>query len=174
MQKQVVFADMIKITEFPMILGDNPACRSGAPVQLDWAPCSTNERNLEMFEYLRQNERRQSRKSLVISTERRGRILLRMGYSIEEIAEAAMEAEEVKEQRQETLLKEDGWDHQLATIIKTTGKLPGGVVKGVLGTTGGVVSTTGKVIMAGGRVLTKIIPGNKNQHTKKIQVARSA
>jgi hypothetical protein len=149
--KTVVFAELITVHDFPMVLGDNPACSSGAPVQLDWQPCQTQKRNLEMYEFVRREERKTDRRQLLIPVERRGKLLLRIGFSIEEIAQATMDADETKEQRQETLRKQ-GWD-RMALILETTGKIPKGIMKGVLGTTGDILSTTGGLLANTGGLL---------------------
>jgi hypothetical protein len=97
------------VHEFPITLGDNPACSIGAPVQLGWKALESTTRNMESYEYVRKGERKGDRRQLIIPVEKRGRILLNRGYSIDQIAEATMNADEIKEQRQETLRKQ-GWD----------------------------------------------------------------
>jgi hypothetical protein len=141
--KTVRFDCSLTITEFPMILGDNPACSAGAPVQIGWnAICSTS-RNLELFEHLRKDERR-SRNKLVLSVQRRTGILLHAGYGIDQIASATMQVELTQQLRAKTLSKH-GWDRfRFTHILETTGKLPKGIMKGVLGTGGLVKSAMSK------------------------------
>mmetsp|Transcript_26094 Transcript_26094/g.57485 ORF Transcript_26094/g.57485 Transcript_26094/m.57485 type:complete len:86 (+) Transcript_26094:113-370(+) len=57
--KKVSFGD-VTITDYPIIMGDNPAC-SGVPITIDWEPMGTHTRNLELYEYTRK-QRRHGRK----------------------------------------------------------------------------------------------------------------
>jgi hypothetical protein len=125
--KQIRFGDLT-IREYPMELGDHPSCSSGAPVQLGWEPQSVSKRNLNLYEYVR-GERRRGRRELAIPAQRRGQILLQAGYSLEEIGNAAMEVENTKKLRSDTL-KKKGWD-RANIILETTGKLPRGIVNGL-------------------------------------------
>jgi hypothetical protein len=150
-KKQVCFGDTIVIYEFPIIIGDNPAVSSGCPVTIGWKPMSKDARNLEFFEYIRSEERRRNSKNLKIPADIRGQILLKSGYSIERIAGATLKADKIKEERFETLRKQ-GWD-KFAIAIEQTGRLPAGIMKAALGTTGDILSSTGDLVKAtGGRI----------------------
>ena len=56
--KCVAFGE-VELLEFPQILGDNPACSGGAPVQLDWKPESRETHDLEYFEFYNKKEKGQ-------------------------------------------------------------------------------------------------------------------
>lgn len=159
--KEFRFAELITIHEFPIILGDNPSCSSGAPIQIGWKAYQTTTRNLELFEFIRWDERRSDRKHLIIPVEQRGQLLLRSGYTIDQIANATVKADEIKEQRQGTLRKQ-GWD-RMAMVLETTGKIPKGIMRGVLGTTGDIISTTGDIaktlVNTGGKVVSATVDG---------------
>jgi hypothetical protein len=169
--KKVWFGELITIHEFPITLGDNPACSSGAPVQLGWKALESTTRNMELYEYVRKGERKRDRRQLIIPVEKRGRILLKRGYSIDQIAEATMNADEIKEQRRETLRKQ-GWD-RFGMVLESTGKIPRGVMKGVLGTTGDILATTGDIVMATKGILVGGLASTGRQLSKTFGVSSS-
>ena len=72
-KKEVSF-HAIQIRHYQMILGDNPACSIGAPVQLDWNFSHQEQHDLDIYEV----ERRPRRKlrHLILSYYRRKDILL--------------------------------------------------------------------------------------------------
>lgn len=121
--KSVSFGNVIIFTH-PIILGDNPSVSCGAPIQIGWELIRTEIRNLEMFEYTHQ-DRRRGRYELKIAVERRGRMLLRAGYSIHEIGEAAVNAGKIRKERADTL-QYQGWD-RITLAMLGTGKLSKGV-----------------------------------------------
>jgi hypothetical protein len=135
--KKVSFGDSIIIIEYPIILGDNPGVSSGAPIQIGWEPIGIKSRNLEMFEYTHQNRRRGG--ELKITVEKRGRLLLRAGYSMEAIGEAALTAGKIRKERVETLQRQ-GWDRVTLAMLRT-GRLPKDVIHGK-----GVVKTGKEVL----------------------------
>jgi hypothetical protein len=93
--------DRIVITEFPVILGDNPAVTAGAPVTIDWQP--QGERNYSINAYERCRPVRRRRRRLLISVSNRAILLLSAGYSIDEIADASINAQQIKFSRQESM-----------------------------------------------------------------------
>ena len=117
------------IREYPIELGDNPACSAGAPIQIGWDPQDISLRNLEVYEYCRQDRRRG--KQLVLSVPRRAQLLMEAGYSIEQIGTATYEVEVVQKSRAETL-QNQGWD-RVNVFLEATGKLPKEFLNGVLG-----------------------------------------
>jgi hypothetical protein len=124
---QVRFGDLT-IREYPMVLGEHPCCSSGAPVQIGWEPLSVSTRNMELHEYMR-GERRHGKKQLGISVQKRAHLLLRAGYSLEEIGDATLKVEETKKNRADTL-KHMKWD-RANMMLETTGAFPKGIVNGV-------------------------------------------
>jgi hypothetical protein len=99
-QKKVQF-DRIVITEFPIILGDNPAVTSGAPVTIDWNPQGEREFSVDSYEQCKPARRR--RRRLLISVSHRAILLLAAGYSIDDIADASINAQQIKFSRQESM-----------------------------------------------------------------------
>ena len=116
MTKTVSFGPLT-IHEHALELGDNPACSSGAPLTLGWKAENTSTLNLELFEYMR-GARRRGRKQLLIDVSERAQLLILSGYSIDEIAAATMEVDEIKKHRAESLK---------GTNMERFGKMIGGV-----------------------------------------------
>ena len=120
--KQVSFSD-ITIREHGMELGDHPSCSQGAPVQLSWDCQDVTTRDIEFYEYMRQNDgkgRRHGRKELSIPVRDRAMICLRAGYTIDEIGDAACEVEKIKKQRADTLKQSprfDGFRVLMETVV---------------------------------------------------------
>jgi hypothetical protein len=94
---------MIVIIEFYMVIGANPACSSGAPVELSWKPHSRNKRNLNMYECCRTQDRRSTKREMVLSRDRRTEILLNAGHTEEEISKVTARNKKLRQLRKETL-----------------------------------------------------------------------
>eukprot|EP00429_Kryptoperidinium_foliaceum_P047022 CAMPEP_0176100856 /NCGR_PEP_ID=MMETSP0120_2-20121206/50586_1 /TAXON_ID=160619 /ORGANISM="Kryptoperidinium foliaceum, Strain CCMP 1326" /LENGTH=228 /DNA_ID=CAMNT_0017434905 /DNA_START=88 /DNA_END=774 /DNA_ORIENTATION=- len=117
-----VFFDEIHVQEYPIILGDNPAVSSGAPITIGWDSFNSQTVDLDFFEYCRTPDRR-GRKKLILSVRRRAQCLLASGYSLEDIAMATLGAEETKKMRAESL-RAAGWSDPWALLsgaAETTG-----------------------------------------------------
>ena len=156
----------ITVTDFPIELGDNPACSKGAPIQMGWTAYESHTHNLEIYDFCRQSERK-SRRKLIMTFERRNQLLIKAGYTMEEVMDAAMEAAAIQKSRRESL-EGQGWE-RFVTVLESTGKLPRGIMRGVLGTTGEILSTTGGLIASTGRTVKKIVSTKQ-----KVVPARSA
>jgi len=98
-QQQVTFGDLT-IREYPIIMGDNPAA-NGCPITIGWKKMSESTRNLELYEYTRQ-DRRYGKKKLAIPVQARSQMLLDAGYTQDQIIDRALEVAEIKRQRQES------------------------------------------------------------------------
>ena len=129
MAKSVSFGS-ITILVFPIVLGENPSCSSGAPIQIGWKPVESSTRDIALYDYLRESQRR-PRKSLGISVPRRAQLLIQAGYSIDQIADAAMKVQAIQRQRAESL-QATGLGERVQLLLETTGKLPMGLMRGVL------------------------------------------
>eukprot|EP00980_Cylindrotheca_fusiformis_P005214 scaffold1118_cov135-Cylindrotheca_fusiformis.AAC.12 len=104
--KRVDFRD-IEILEFPYILGDNPAVSGGAPIAL--GNDLEGRTTLEVDTYESCRKKRKSRRKLVIPVHIRAQILLSKGYSLEAIATATLEADEINKGRMVSASKQS-WD----------------------------------------------------------------
>jgi hypothetical protein len=133
--KKVRFGELV-ITEFPIILGDNPAVTSGAPVTIDWTPQGEVSYKINVYESVRGTRRR--RRKLLITVSNRAILLLAAGYSIDEIADASINAQQIKYGRQESM-QNQSWDRlnmmmettnsTLGTLMENTGKKIKAIVK---------------------------------------------
>lgn len=70
--KSVKF-DQVFIHEFPIIMGDNPAVSRGAPLTIDWKPMTHDVLDIDIYEYLREPERRH-RKRMIVSASKRAKM----------------------------------------------------------------------------------------------------
>ena len=117
-QSRVAFAKNITIIEFPMVMGDNPSVKSGAPVQLGWVPQATTTRNLDMYEHFREESRR-CKRDLKLEGQQRLDILLRAGYPLEDVVAATMAADWIQNSRVKNV-KKQRWGRFNGVITKTS------------------------------------------------------
>lgn len=149
--KGVRFGNIV-ITEFPIILGDNPAVTSGAPVTIDWTPQAENSYSVNAFEQFKPARRR--RRKLLISVSSRAILLLAAGYSVDEIADASINAQQIKHERQVTLHANQNWDRVSLLMENTNDAVTGmvqpltGLVQGTNGALTGMMQNTGKKLKA--------------------------
>ena len=101
-KKQVSFHH-VQIRRYPMIVGDHPSCRMGAPVMLDWSYEELPWLDLDDYEETRQHQRRTKMQQLVLSYYRRQQILLESnGISLEEWKQAERNVSNIQWQRWRT------------------------------------------------------------------------
>ena len=108
--KKGVRFSTIHVREHPIILGDNPAVSSGAPIQIDWDAQCDAIHHIDYYELIRQEERHTQRKEFLLLVGVRARILLTAGYTIHEIAGATVEANACKISRYESASRQDNWE----------------------------------------------------------------
>mmetsp|Transcript_12752 Transcript_12752/g.37082 ORF Transcript_12752/g.37082 Transcript_12752/m.37082 type:complete len:242 (-) Transcript_12752:53-778(-) len=124
--KEVSF-DTIEIYCFLISIGDNPSCE-GAPICISNGECIQNEiYNIQQYEEFK--PKKKSRKALVISPSRRSKILLSLGYTIEDIATIALETQKIRQDRM-TSFENKKWDRFSMIAESTKNKL-----KRMVGTT---------------------------------------
>ena len=116
-RKKNVRFDRIVITEFPVILGDNPAVTSGAPVTIDWKPQGEKNYSIDAYERCRPIRRR--RRRLLISVSNRAILLLAAGYSIDDIADASINAQQIKFSRQESM-NASQYSERVSLLVENT------------------------------------------------------
>lgn len=143
----------VTIMEFPMILGENPAVSGGAPVEIGWEPMQVLTQQVEVYDFLRETNRRrrlassstsslqktigsstesqQTRRVRTLSVTKRAQLLMRAGYSIDEIADTVMRVEVIQQQREESL-KSLSLNDRMLKLFHSTGSFPSNLVKGVL------------------------------------------
>lgn len=114
----------VQVRVYPTILSDQPQCTSGPPIGIGWEHDAslTTLWDVEEHQYYANplNVNRQSKiakRSLVLSSWRRERILLSHGYSQAELDAAANAAEVVRQQRQISLEQGDSSSSVLAPVM---------------------------------------------------------
>lgn len=121
-RSQVQFSDRIGIQEYSIVPGDNPACTSGAPIQLGWKIESTTERNFSFYEHFRSAERLRG-KQLKIPPLEREQMLISAGFSSADCLKAEQRNKSARKRRLESLTDE-GWDRMSIMLLSQTGGLP--------------------------------------------------
>jgi len=114
----------IEVREFNCTLGDNPACRCGPPISLDWDYAVSELISLDEYEAKRVPRR--SRRELFISTRTRRKIVSsQLGYAKEEVEMVESSIKRIQKKRLKTkknylmqkriqfLIRPDYWLKQL-------------------------------------------------------------
>mmetsp|Transcript_25323 Transcript_25323/g.53494 ORF Transcript_25323/g.53494 Transcript_25323/m.53494 type:complete len:251 (+) Transcript_25323:181-933(+) len=91
----------VAIREYDRTIGDNPSCRSGPPLSLDWNYSNSYEKNLEEYEAERLYSR--AKETLCMNKYKR-KILLAVhwGHTSEELKEARRNTKKIQRQRSMT------------------------------------------------------------------------
>jgi hypothetical protein len=163
-KKNVSFHEII-ILEFPLVMGDNPACSAGVPVALAPEPISETTVTVEMYEAKRKKKRRKGR---LMGVEERALALMGAGYTMEDIAICVMKINSIQQKRLQSI-QNASWDRFSSALIHITGRtlvLPKDIVVGVVGTTGTVVK--GMVDSTGGVLKRMVAGGGKNPKQKSL------
>jgi hypothetical protein len=99
MKYEVAF-DTVTVREYGMILGDNPSCSYGPPVQLDWEYFERPVEDLDIYEEARGDRRKLQQ--LGISYYRRKYLLSKAGHSRRELKDCTRQINITKRQRSTT------------------------------------------------------------------------
>lgn len=107
LKKSVTF-DSVSVREYDIILGDHPCVSRGAPISIGWNYFSTRSMDLDEYEVERFSKRsmffkRKDNRHMVVSHFQRRTILRLIGYSDEDIDNAASEAKRAKVKRKSSL-----------------------------------------------------------------------
>ena len=103
MKRNVSFHTM-EIREYGVILGDNPSCSSGPPVQLAWDPHDSTELKIDDYEEYRPPRR--DRAEMLMSYNVRWWSLMReSGYTVSQLKRATDACQEARKARLETVRK---------------------------------------------------------------------
>lgn len=101
--KRNVSFHSVDVREYDRTVGDNPACRSGPPISLDWSYSKKCTRDLEEYELERSSERvPHLRKLHVNKWKRRNMLSLQWGLTEDELREARRGTRRVRRQRSVT------------------------------------------------------------------------
>ena len=93
----------VEIRQYQRILGDNPSCSSGPALSLDWDHDDdlTSSKSVDDYEYYR--GQRLDDTEMVLTRYEREELLLDLGYSRKEIAEAIRKNVNIKNRRRQTV-----------------------------------------------------------------------
>jgi len=111
--------DTVKVREYPIILGDNPAVSDGPPLQIDWVYNDVDEFGLEEYETSRPTRRKRLQMGMPASY--RIDFLKRTGFSTNDIFRQITEVNLVKRGRLETttMLHRIDKDEKLERVKRT-------------------------------------------------------
>ena len=93
----------VRIREYPMIVGDNPAVSSGVAVTLGWDPLEQGSQVVEVDEYEDSRPDRRAMGQMRIPPHERREILHRSGHSMKEMHRGLKASNIAKRQRTKTL-----------------------------------------------------------------------
>ncbi|KAL3801667.1 hypothetical protein HJC23_013172 [Cyclotella cryptica] len=98
--KRTVSFNAVAVREYDRTVGDNPACRSGPPLSLDWSYSKASTKTLEEYELERSSERVSIMSKLHVNKyNRRNMLAFHWGHSEEEIKEARRQTKKIQRQR---------------------------------------------------------------------------
>lgn len=107
-KKSVTFGS-VSVREYAIVLGDNPSVSRGAPISLGWDYFSTSMIDLDEYEIERLTKRSMLfrhqgyHNNMMMNHLQRRTILRVLGYSDEEINDAAIEAKRTQARRKSSL-----------------------------------------------------------------------
>lgn len=93
--KCVYFGD-ISISEYPLIMGDNPNC-TGVPLQLAWKPSKTEIMDIDLYEYAR--DPRRTKRMFHMTDVDREIYLLSQGYGMNDIIDTCEQGRKIRKER---------------------------------------------------------------------------
>jgi hypothetical protein len=106
MKKRLRFG-AVEIKDMPIVLGDNTPS-DGAPISIGWkAESSTRHTTVDLLELCKSHKR--DKAALRLSPDERVAVLMRAGYSFDDIREAWENATERRKQR-EASLRQQKWE----------------------------------------------------------------
>ena len=91
----------VDVREYDRTVGDNPSCRSGPPLSLDWSYSKKYEqpKTLEQYEIEREDRARSLRQLHVNKYRRRNLLSFNWGHSEEDMQSARKETKKLQRQR---------------------------------------------------------------------------
>lgn len=93
MPAHIIRFSSVEVIDIAVTLSQNPACRSGPPIELSWIPECRTTIDLDFYELTRRRKR--DRRDLLLSAEDRLEILQQEGFSSKQMNAATMEVQRV-------------------------------------------------------------------------------
>ena len=111
----------IEVAQFPIELGDNPACGEGVPVQLGWELQSRDTFCLDHYETLVSPTcSRRSKKNLRLCPETRKKIVLSQGTSLRDTIQVTRDIQRIKMFREKNSKREDSFRRSAGRTTRRT------------------------------------------------------
>mmetsp|Transcript_24781 Transcript_24781/g.60878 ORF Transcript_24781/g.60878 Transcript_24781/m.60878 type:complete len:145 (-) Transcript_24781:178-612(-) len=129
MTKQVAFSTCT-IQEYPVILGDNPACANGVPITLGWEPVQSSTTEVELHDFMRAKQRRHG-KELILPVQDRTQMVMSAGATMEEVADIVLQVDQIRKERAETFNTSD-FGEKMQVFQEKLERLPKGIAKNLL------------------------------------------
>lgn len=99
MRRNVSFHS-VDVREYDRIIGDNPSCRSGPPLSLDWSYSKESQKDLDEYEIERSSSRVDQKSKLFVNKyKRRNMLAFHWGHTEEEMKEARRHTKKTQRQR---------------------------------------------------------------------------
>ena len=113
-QNSLVTFGTVELRQYKQCLGNNPACSDGPPVELDWKYDTIGTFPLDHFENAREPLRVSSTSSLRLPRTYRQCLLLKQGYTVQDLAQAIRAKVKDQNRREQTIARLTlfQWKHQ--------------------------------------------------------------
>ena len=110
-QRRKVTFGWIEVCEHVYEMGDHPEVSDGCPLTVGWELQSKRAFDIAYFETYFPSEERRRETSMKLSVADRAKILLRQGYTMNEIVECTLKVMQEKRKRDKSIqkIKWDGW-----------------------------------------------------------------
>lgn len=103
MRRNNVSFNSVNVREYDRTIGDNPSCKSGPPISLDWSYSKKSEKSLDDYELERAASRVSSLRSIHLNKIKRRQMLsFHWGHSEEEMKTARKHTRKTQSQRRVT------------------------------------------------------------------------
>lgn len=109
----------LEVREYPVVLGDNPACAEGPSLSIDWAHDPQTVFILDVATFEKMRGRRRNSIELLISKYSREKKLLRVGVTKKDMAQAIRESRRIKHSRMVSS-QQQGMDNMHESMEKVT------------------------------------------------------
>lgn len=118
--KRRVCWDSVTVFSFPNILGDHPGLTEvGAPLTIGWKHRTSEEFDVEYFEFLKTGRPQRKRKDLMMPGNYRDAFFLTQGYTLHDIVVVTEEMRRVRRSRAANM-RDKPWDKFRNVFEKTT------------------------------------------------------
>ena len=109
----------VTIRTYDCTIGDNPACKDGTPVSLDWS--FTQRDPISLSEYESSRPPRRTRRQLAMSTiTRRNLLVNHFGFSEKDVHKAERDVKIIRKKREQSKISSPGIGKMAKRMLKRT------------------------------------------------------